>query len=104
VIARFRHWMRPLSVGTPIQLAPSHTQVRFDPLGVGLIIGTWNYPLMLTLSPLVAAISAGNAGVIKPSELSAATADVIARLIPQYLDREAFSVVLGAAPETTALL
>jgi len=59
---------------------------------------------MLTLSPLVAAISAGNAAVIKPSEVSAATAEVIARLVPQYLDRKAFSVVLGAVPETTALL
>jgi aldehyde dehydrogenase (NAD+) len=104
VLGHLRHWMKPLSVSTPLVLAPSHAQVRFDPLGVGLIIGTWNYPLMLTLSPLVAAISAGNAAVIKPSELSAATADVIARLVPQYLDREAFSVVLGAAPETTALL
>src|SRR5262245_24213669 len=59
---------------------------------------------MLTLSPLVAAISAGNAAVIKTSEVAAATADVIARLLPEYLDREAFSVVLGAVPETTALL
>jgi aldehyde dehydrogenase (NAD+) len=59
---------------------------------------------MLTLSPLVAAISAGNAAVIKPSEISAATAEAIARFLPEYLDREAFSVVLGAVPETTALL
>jgi aldehyde dehydrogenase (NAD+) len=56
---------------------------------------------MLTLSPLVAAISAGNAAVIKPSEVSA---EVIARLVPQYLDCRAFSVVLGAVPETAALL
>src|SRR3954463_4808550 len=96
--------MKPVSISTPYQLAPSHGQVRFDPLGVGLIIGTWNYPVMLTMSPLVAAIAAGNAAVIKPSEVSPATAEVIARLIPQYLDREAFSVVLGAVPETTALL
>src|SRR6266705_3492865 len=59
---------------------------------------------MLTLSPLVAAISAGNAAVIKPSEVAAATAEVIARLVPEYMDREAFSVVLGGVPETTALL
>jgi acyl-CoA reductase-like NAD-dependent aldehyde dehydrogenase len=59
---------------------------------------------MLTLSPLVAAISAGNAAVIKPSEVAAATAEVIARLVPEYMDRNAFSVVLGAVPETTALL
>jgi aldehyde dehydrogenase (NAD+) len=79
-------------------------QVQFDPLGVGLIIGTWNYPLMLTLSPLIAAIAGGNAAVVKPSEVAPATADAIARLLPEYLDREAFSVVLGARPETTALL
>src|SRR5882724_8899360 len=104
VLARLRHWMKPLPVSTPLVLTPSHGQVRFDPLGVGLIIGTWNYPLMLTLSPLIAAISAGNAAVIKPSEVSAATAEVIARFVPQYLDRNAFSVVLGAVPETTGLL
>src|SRR6266436_5350731 len=104
VIAHFRRWMKPVPISTPLQLAPSRAQVQFDPLGVGLIIGTWNYPLMLTLSPLVAAISAGNAAVIKPSEVSAATAEVIARFVPQYLDRKAFSVVLGAVPETTGLL
>ena len=94
VLAHLRHWMKPLPVSTPLLLAPSHGQVRFDPLGVGLIIGTWNYPVMLTLSPLVAAISAGNAAVIKPSEVSAATAEVMAQLVPQYLDRKAFSLSL----------
>src|SRR4051812_32306789 len=103
-LSRLRQWMKPVSVGTPLVLQPARVQVQFDPLGVGLIIGTWNYPVMLTLSPLVAAISGGNAAVIKPSEMAAATADVIARLIPEYLDRDAFSVVLGAAPETTSLL
>src|SRR3954463_14215367 len=96
--------MKPVSISTPYQLAPSHGEVRFDPLGVGLIIGTWNYPVMLTLSPLVAAISAGNCAVIKPSEVSPATGEVIARYLPAYLDPNAFSVVLGAVSETTALL
>ncbi len=103
-LSHLRQWMKPLSVGTPPMLQPAHVQVQFDPLGVGLIIGTWNYPLMLTLSPLIAAIAGGNAAVIKPSEVAPATADVIVRLLPEYLDREAFSVVLGAAPVTTALL
>src|SRR5215813_2085926 len=103
-IAQLRRWMKPLPINTPLVFAPSRTQVRFDPLGVGLIIGAWNYPVMLTLSPLIAAISGGNAAVIKPSEVAAATADVIARRLPEYLDRAAFSVVLGAVPETTALL
>jgi aldehyde dehydrogenase (NAD+) len=103
-LAHVRQWMEPMRVSSSRMLAPSHTRVRFDPLGVGLIIGTWNYPVMLKLSPLIAAICGGNVAVIKPSEVAAATANVIARLIPEYLDRGAFSVVLGAAPETTALL
>jgi acyl-CoA reductase-like NAD-dependent aldehyde dehydrogenase len=104
VLSHLRQWMKPLSVSAPDVLQPAHVQVRFDPLGVGLIIGTWNYPLMLTLSPLIAAIAGGNAAVVKPSEVAPATADVIARLLPEYLDRDAFSVVLGAKLETTALL
>src|SRR5256885_11491 len=103
-LSHLRQWMKPLPVSTPPVLGPARVQVRFDPLGVGLIIGTWNYPLMLTLSPLIAAISGGNAAVVKPSEVAPATADVIARLLPEYLDRDAFSVVLGAVPEVTALL
>src|SRR5437660_2912106 len=103
-LSHLRQWMKPLSVSTPPVLGPARVQVQFDPLGVGLIIGTWNYPLMLTLSPLIAAIAGGNAAVVKPSEVAPATADVIARLLPEYLDQGAFSVVLGARPETTALL
>ncbi|HEX9501991.1 MAG TPA: aldehyde dehydrogenase family protein, partial [Thermoanaerobaculia bacterium] len=103
-IAHLRDWMRPVPITTPPMFAQADAQVRFDPLGVGLIIGTWNYPVMLTLSPLIAAISAGNTAVIKPSDISEATAEAIARVLPEYLDREAFSVVLGGVPETTALL
>ena len=103
-LSHLRSWMKPSPVSTPSMLAPSDAEVRFDPLGVALIIGTWNYPVMLTLSPLISAISGGNAAVIKPSELAPATAEVIARFVPEYLDRDAFSVVLGAVPETTALL
>ncbi len=101
---RVRQWMRPKHERTPLIFAPGRTIVRFEPLGVGLIIGAWNYPIMLCLSPLVAAIAAGNAAVIKPSEVSPACAETMARLLPKYLDPEAFSVVLGGAAETTALL
>src|SRR6266403_1770218 len=89
-LAHLRDWMKPAPLSTPAMLAPSDAQVRFEPLGVGLIIGTWNYPLMLTLSPLIAAISGGNAAVVKPSEVAPATADVIARLLPEHLDQGAF--------------
>jgi len=97
-------WMRPITMNSLPIMQTGEGRVRFDPLGVALIIGAWNYPFLLTLSPLIAAISGGNAAVIKPSEIAPASADVLARLVPKYLDRDAFSVVLGAVPETTALL
>jgi acyl-CoA reductase-like NAD-dependent aldehyde dehydrogenase len=58
-----------------------------DPYGVVLIIGAWNYPIQLVLLPLVGAIAAGNCAVIKPSEVAPASADLMARLIPNYLDQ-----------------
>jgi aldehyde dehydrogenase (NAD+) len=71
---------------------------------VVLIIGPWNYPFFLTLGPLVAALSAGNCAVIKPSEHAPASSSLLARLIPQYLDQEAVVVVEGDAAVTQALL
>jgi aldehyde dehydrogenase (NAD+) len=103
-LKHLRAWMHSEHLHLPMVMEPGHARVRFDPLGVGLIIGAWNYPVLLTLSPLVAAIAGGNAAVIKPSEVSPATADVIAQLLPKYLDTNAFSVILGGVPETTALL
>ena len=97
--------MKPLSFSTPPVPGPARVQVQFDPLGVGLIM-SWDVEspaLMLTLSPLIAAIACGNAAVVKPSEVAPATADMIARLLPEYLDQAAFSVVLGAKAETTSL-
>lgn len=68
------------------------------------LFSPWNYPFTLTLKPLVGAIAAGCAAVIKPSEISAHSAALIASLVPRYLDTSAYAVVTGAVPETTALL
>ena len=69
-----------------------------------LIIGAWNYPFQLTLVPLVGAIAAGNAAIIKPSEISPYSAQLLADLIPRYLDPELYQVVNGGVPETSRLL
>lgn len=61
--------------------------IHKDPYGVVLVIGAWNYPLQLTLLPVIGAIAAGNSVVIKPSEMAPATAKIIAELIPKYLNR-----------------
>lgn len=103
-IKHIKKWIKPRKVSTPIVAQPGKSYILPEPLGTILIIGAWNYPLLLVLSPLVAAISAGNGAVIKPSELSANMSTLVAKLIPQYLDNEAFAVVEGAVDETTELL
>ena len=99
-----RKWMAPHSAPSPMTLFPARSQIIREPVGVVLIIGTWNYPVQLTLMPLVAAIAAGNCAVVKPSEISAATSMALARLIPLYLDSNCITVVEGGAQETAALL
>jgi aldehyde dehydrogenase (NAD+) len=99
-----KKWMRPVRQSLPLSQRPGRGWVQYDPLGVVLIIGPWNYPLYLSLAPLVAAVAAGNCAVIKPSELAPATSAVLARLVPQYLDPDAVRVVEGDAATTQALL
>ncbi len=103
-LTHMEEWARPRAVDTPIAYQPASSEVRKEPLGVTLIIGPWNYPVQLILAPLAAALSAGNCAVLKPSEMAPATAEVLGRLIPQYMDPQAVRVVQGAVPETTALL
>jgi aldehyde dehydrogenase (NAD+) len=103
-LAHLHDWMKPRRENTPIVMEPGHVRVRRDPLGVTLVIGAWNEPFMLTLGPLVSAIAAGNTAVVKPSEVSEATAAVVAEMIPKFLDPDAVAVVTGGVPETTALL
>ena len=100
----FRKWMKPRRQNLPLAQVPGRAWVQYDPIGVVLVIGPWNYPFFLCMSPVVAAVAAGNGAVIKPSELAPATSELIARLVPQYLDPEAIRVVEGAADVTQDLL
>ncbi len=99
-----RRWTRPRRVHTPLVGQPGRSWVQPEPLGVVLIMGAWNYPVQLVISPLIPALAAGNCAVIKPSEIAAATSALMAELIPRYLDSCAVQVVEGAVEETTELL
>ncbi|MDT8915939.1 aldehyde dehydrogenase family protein [Amycolatopsis sp. PS_44_ISF1] len=103
-LAHLDEWVAPESAPLPDRLRPGSGTVVREPLGVGLVIGPWNYPLHLVLAPLVGVLAAGNAAVVKPSELSPTVSAAIARHLPAYLDPEAVAVVEGAVPETTELL
>jgi aldehyde dehydrogenase (NAD+) len=99
-----KKWMRRTRVSLPLTQLPGRAWVQYDPLGVVLVIGPWNYPFYLTMAPVVAAVAAGNGVVIKPSEIAPATSALLARLIPEYLDSQAISVVEGDAAITQELL
>ena len=99
-----RKWMRRRRKSLPLAQLPGRAWVQYDPLGVVLVIGPWNYPLYLSLGPLVAAVAAGNCAVIKPSELAPATSALLARVLPQYVDADAVRVVEGDAATTQELL
>lgn len=97
-------WVRRQRQPLPLAQLPGRSWVQYDPLGVVLVIGPWNYPIYLSLGPLVAAVAAGNCAVLKPSELAPATSALLARLVPLYLDPEAVRVVEGDGRTTQNLL
>ena len=99
-----QRWARPKRVSTPMMALPGSSYIQPEPKGVVLIIAPWNYPLSMVCAPLVGAIAAGNCAVMKPSEVTPHTSAAIARILPRYLDKDAFAVVEGGVPETTELL
>nr|CAD7404576.1 unnamed protein product [Timema cristinae] len=103
-IHNLREWVKPEKPPKGFVNMLDGVLIYNDPYGVVLIIGAWNYPLQLALLPMAGAIAAGNTVILKPSEVSPASAQLIAKLLPKYLDQECFQVVLGAVPETTQLL
>ena len=99
-------WMAPTSVVNNLLNLPGKSFVYKDPLGVVLIIGAWNYPVQLSLAPLVGAIAAGCCAVLKlPSDkYSAASSRAIAQCVEGYLDQGAIRVVEGDRNATQAVL
>ncbi|CAM6009521.1 unnamed protein product [Sphagnum balticum] len=103
-IKELKKWMTPEEVPVPPMALPGTAMVVPEPLGVALLIAPWNFPLLLAIDPLIGAISAGCAAVLKPSEISPTVSSILAKLIPKYLDTDAIHVIEGGVPITTALL
>ncbi len=97
-------WAAPKRRRTPWFVAPARGWVQSEPFGVVLILGPWNYPVQLLVSPLVSAIAAGNCVVLKPSELAPCTAEVIGTLLRECFADEYISVATGGANVAEALL
>ncbi|KAJ4896523.1 Aldehyde dehydrogenase family 3 member H1 [Raphanus sativus] len=103
-LKQLKDWMAPDKAKTSLTTFPASAEIVSEPLGVVLVISAWNYPFLLSIDPVIGAISAGNAVVLKPSELAPASSSLLAKLLEQYLDSSAVRVVEGAVPETTLLL
>ncbi|MCI8553431.1 MAG: aldehyde dehydrogenase [Clostridiales bacterium] len=103
-IRRLKHWTAPRRVFLPLAAFPGTGWVHSVPYGCVLIMSPWNYPVQLTLNPLVAALAAGNCALIKPSAYAPAVSSVLARLIAETFPSAYVSVVEGGRRENAALL
>lgn len=94
-----KKWMTPESRGTmpPLNLLGSRSEVIYQPLGVIGIMGAWNFPVNLTLAPLVGALAAGNRAILKPSELAPATASLLKKTIADFFSPAEVAVINGDA-------
>jgi coniferyl-aldehyde dehydrogenase len=99
-----QRWMRPekRKVGPfPLNLLGAKARIEYQPLGVVGVISPWNFPVNLTFSPLAGVLAAGNRCMIKPSEYTPATSDVLAEIFPTAFDELEIAVVTGG-PQTGA--
>jgi aldehyde dehydrogenase (NAD+) len=103
-LKNMKKWARPRRVYTPIANQPGSSRIISEPLGVSLIIAPWNYPFLLLIAPLAAAIAAGCCAILKPSELTPNVSAVIKDGISEYLDKDAFAVVEGDGSVASELL
>ena len=103
-LKNLKSFAKPKNVLTNIVNQMGSSKIVFEPLGNCLVIGAWNYPYQLTLTPVIAAIAAGNTCMIKPSELPENTMKAMAKLINENFDPQFLYVVEGGVEETTAIL
>jgi aldehyde dehydrogenase (NAD+) len=97
-------WVKPQKVSTSLVQFPATCKIYSEPLGVVLIIGAWNYPINLTILPLIGAIAAGNCVVTKPSEVAEHTSHALAEIVSKYFDPSYITVVEGDKDTTQELI
>jgi len=97
-------WVRDHKASTPLPLIGTRSYMRYEPRGVVLIMSPWNFPLNLSLVPLVYAIAAGNAVMLKPSEISSHTSAYIKKMMDGLFDWNEVAVIEGDASVAGELL
>lgn len=95
---------KPKSTRTNLANQFGSSKIYPEPLGCALVIGAWNYPIQLSLSPAVAALAAGNTCILKPSEIAENCMKIMSKLINNNFPKEYFYVAEGGVEETTQIL
>jgi len=103
-LKHLKGWMKSKRQSTPMTISPASSKVVNCPYGVVLVIAPWNYPILLSLQPLVGALAAGNCCVLKPSELAPASAEVIEKIVKDVLPENYAAVINGGVEVSKALL
>ena len=103
-VSQLSVWTKPKRVDTPLAFIGSKSEIHYEPKGVTLIIAPWNYPFNLCIGPLVSAIAAGCSVIIKPSEHTPNTANLISRMMSELFKEEEIAVVQGDVSVSTELL
>lgn len=103
-IRNLKKWSKPERVFPSILNFPSTDYIYKEPYGKVLIIAPWNYPFQLSLCPLISAVAAGNQVVVKPSELTPKTSEIIAEIIAKVFDKNHVKVVEGGIEVSQKLL
>ncbi|MES3041446.1 MAG: aldehyde dehydrogenase family protein [Pseudomonadota bacterium] len=97
-------WMKPQGVWPSRMMIGTKGYMQYEPKGRCLIVSPWNYPVNLSLGPLVSAIAAGNTAIIKPSEMTPHAAAIISKIVREVFDPSEVTVIEGDAPVAQALL
>ncbi len=104
IVKHLRNWAKPRKVKTPITHFLSASYQYSEPYGIVLIMSPWNYPFQLTIAPLIGSMAAGNCTIVKPSEYSSHTAEIIERLLCENFDESYITVVRGGREANKTLL
>ena len=97
VLEHLSYWGRPRAVKTPWTLKPAQSTILYEARGLVLILSPWNYPINLSLTPLIEAVAAGNAVILKPSEKTPHTSKVIQKIIEAAFRENEVAVIQGDA-------
>jgi aldehyde dehydrogenase (NAD+) len=103
-LKNIRNWAKTKKVRRPIFMPISKSYVKYEPHGTVLIIGPFNYPFQLIMEPLIGALAAGNTAIIKPSDKTPETVEILREIIEEVFDKEHVDVVTGNREAVSELI